>query len=61
LVLDPDVEKAWIGAVYNLIRLNRFENAGRMIDQGLARLPDSEELLRLQTQLREINKHEQAD
>jgi tetratricopeptide (TPR) repeat protein len=56
--LDPDLEKAWIGATYSLIRLNRHADADRMISSGLMRLPDSEQLAVLHQQMRELSNDE---
>ncbi|MCZ6715771.1 MAG: tetratricopeptide repeat protein [Gammaproteobacteria bacterium] len=59
--LDPDMEKAWIGAVYSLIRLNRHADAVTMSGNGLMRLPESEQLANLHAQVRELNRHETDD
>ena len=59
--LDPDLEKAWIGATYSLIRLNRLADADRMISNALLRLPDSEQLAVLHEQLRELSNHDSND
>jgi tetratricopeptide (TPR) repeat protein len=59
--LDPDLEKAWIGATYSLIRLNRHADADRMISSGLMRLPDSEQLTVLHQQMRELSNDESND
>lgn len=59
--LDPDLEKAWIGATYSLIRLNRHADADRMISNALMRLPASEQLAVLHEQMRELSNHDSND
>ena len=59
--LDPDMEKAWIGAVYSLIRLNRHADAVTMSSNGLLRLPESEQLATLHAQVRELSEYDAND
>ncbi len=56
--LDPDLEKAWIGAVYSLIRLNRHADAVTMCSNGLLRLPESEQLATLHAQVLELSEND---
>ena len=41
LVLDPDMEKAWVGVVYNLAETGKVDDALATVDDGLRRLPGS--------------------